>query len=335
MDWNQIWLSVQDFFVDKAWPLINALLILFFGAILVKIILVVTKRAFARSKMEVITQTFINNVLKYALYIMLFIIVLQSLGVPATTFIAVLSAMGLAIGLALKDSLSNLANGIIIIGTKPFKVNDLVNVNGVEGRVKSIQILTTTLTTKDNKEIILPNSDVLNKPMINYSTNPTRRVDFHFVVARETDIRFACETIRNVMTSDGRTLTTPAPSANLDKIDENGLDIFASCWCDNEDYWDVYYYVNENVFSEFNRLGIRLPYQQTEIRIRDDQVNLINYGELQPRQEKIREVNELSEFEKIIGIDFDKKREEHRARKRKRKSKKKTTTPAQSDDNTE
>lgn len=328
MDWNQIWLSIQDFFVDKAWPLINALLILFFGIIIVKTILLITKRTLGRSKIEIITQTFINNVLKYALYIMLLIIVLQSLGVPATAFVAVLSAMGLAIGLALKDSLSNLANGIIIIGTKPFKVNDLVNINGVEGRVKSIQILTTTLTTKDNKEIILPNSDVLTKPMINYSANPTRRVDFHFIVARESDIRFACQTILTVMNSDGRTLTTPEPSANLDKIDENGLDIFATCWCDNDDYWDVYYYVNENVYSEFNRLGIRLPYQQTEIRIRDDQVNLVNYGELPKRVEKERIVEELNDLEQIIGIDFDKKRREYQAiRKRKKKNK---TKPQQS-----
>lgn len=323
MDWNQIWLNIQDFLVDKAWPLINAILLLVFGIILVKIILSITKRALSRTRIELITQTFVNNVLKYVLYILLLITILQSLGVPSTTFITVLSAMGLTIGLALKDSLSNLANGIIITGTKPFKVNDLVNVNGVEGRVKSIQILTTTLTTKDNKEIILPNSDILNNPMTNYSTNPTRRVDFKFLVARETDIRFACDTIRKVMISDGRTLNEPAPSANLNKIDENGLDIFASCWCDNEDYWDVYYYVNENVLSEFNRLGIHLAYQQTEIRIRDDQVNLINYGELQPRQEKVREINELSEFEQILGIDFDKKREEYQERKLKRKKQQK------------
>lgn len=332
MDWNQIWLSIQDFFVDKAWPLINALLILFFGIIIVKTILLITKRTLGRSKIEIITQTFINNVLKYALYIMLLIIVLQSLGVPATTFVAVLSAMGLAIGLALKDSLSNLANGIIIIGTKPFKVNDLVNINGVEGRVKSIQILTTTLTTKDNKEIILPNSDVLTKPMINYSANPTRRVDFHFIVARESDIRFACQTILTVMNSDGRTLTTPEPSANLDKIDENGLDIFATCWCDNDDYWDVYYYVNENVYSEFNRLGIRLPYQQTEIRIRDDQVNLVNYGELPKRVEKERIVEELSDLEQIIGIDFDKKRREYQATRKRKKKNKTKPQQSQSDD---
>ena len=330
MDWNQIWLSIQEFFVDKAWPLINAMLILFFGIIFVKIILAITKRSLGRSRVELITQTFINNVLKYVLYILLLITILQSLGVPSTTFIAVLSAMGLAIGLALKDSLSNLANGIIIISTKPFKVNDLVNVNGVEGRIKSIHILTTTLTTKDNKEIILPNSDILNNPMTNYSANPTRRVDFHFTISRESDIRLACETIRKVMNSDGRTLNEPAPSANLNKIEENGLDIFASCWCDNEDYWDVYYYVNENVFSQFNKLGIRIPYQQTEIRIRDDQVNLINYGELQTRQEKVREANELSEFEQILGIDFDKKRKE---RNQKRKNKKKQQP--QSDDNAE
>jgi len=335
MDWNQIWLSIQDFFVDKAWPLINALLILFFGIIIVKTILLITKRTLGRSKIEIITQTFINNVLKYALYIMLLIIVLQSLGVPATTFVAVLSAMGLAIGLALKDSLSNLANGIIIIGTKPFKVNDLVNINSVEGRVKSIQILTTTLTTKDNKEIILPNSDVLTKPMINYSANPTRRVDFHFIVARESDIRIACQTILTVMNSDGRTLTTPEPSANLDKIDENGLDIFATCWCDNDDYWDVYYYVNENVYSEFNRLGIRLPYQQTEIRIRDDQVNLVNYGELPKRVEKERIVEELSDLEQIIGIDFDKKRREYQATRKRKKKNKTKPQQSQSDDITE
>jgi len=310
MDWSQFWLDVQTFLTTSGWQLVQTVLVLIIGIIVVKVLIAVIKRAFRRSTMDAITQSFLNSIIKYALYIVLWIIVLQILGVPSTTFIAALSTIGLAIGLALKDSLSNLANGIIIITTKPFSKDEYIAIGDVEGKVKSIQILTTTLTTKDNKDVILPNSDIVSKAITNYSKSPVRRVDFHFSVAYESDLQKVYNTILSVINSDGRTFKDPAPKVVLNQMGDSGLDIFAYCWCDNVDYWDVYWNIQELVFSEFNRNNISIPYNQIDVRMRNndevENVKLFSKDKLPTRVEKVRTKEEKSALEDIFGVNFDK-----------------------------
>ena len=299
MDWNSVWEAIKNFFVNQGWPLVEAILILIAGIILVKIALKIIRSAFKKSRLEQITQSFLLSIIKYGLYLILMIIVLQILGVPMTSFIAALSAAGLAIGLALQNSLTNLASGIIIVSTKPFKIGDYISVNGVEGTVKNIQILTTTITTVDNKDIVLPNSTITNNSVINYQANSTRRVNFKFSVAYSEDLQVVRETVLRVINSDGRVRQNPAPMVRLDGFGDSGLNILATCWVDTEDYWGVYWDINELILSEFNRLHISIPYNQVEVRMRTD-TPPAPYRELPQRVEKVRKQKQKSLLENLL-----------------------------------
>lgn len=299
MTWEEFWTSFKDFFTTRGWPIVEAILVFICGFIVIKIIMKIIRTAFKRSKMEKITQSFLLSVIKYALYLILLLIVLQILGVPITAFVAALSAAGLAIGLALQNSLTNLASGIIIVSTKPFKAGDYISVNGVEGKVQTIHILTTTITTKDNKNVIIPNSIITANCVTNYHANSTRRIDFQFSVAYSEDMRVVRDTILNVFKTDGRVLSDPEPMVRLDGFGDSGLKVLAACWVDKEDYWNVYWQINEYIISEFNRLHITIPYNQVEVRMRTD-TPPAPVMPLPERKEKVRVKKKKSKIEELL-----------------------------------
>ena len=176
--WEKIKNWCIDFALNGGATLLKGVLVLVLGLVIVKILLNIITKSFAKSKMEKITQTFLMSIIKFTLYILLILIVASTLGIPTTGIVALLTACTLAISLSLQDSISNLANGIVIITTKPFKEGDYVNVQGNEGKVRAIKMLTTTIVTNDNKEVIIPNSNIVTNEIINYSSMPKRRVDF-------------------------------------------------------------------------------------------------------------------------------------------------------------
>ena len=151
----------------------------------------------------------------------------------------------------------------------------------------------TTLLTNDNKKITLPNSNILNGEVTNLGACPTRRVDFLFSVAYETDVELVKKIVTDVMKSDGRVFLDPAPFCRLKILGASSIDFAANCWCDNEDSWDVYYYVIENVYNEFKRNNVSIPYNQLEIRERKDEVKMpVTEAPLPERVEKVRPVEE-------------------------------------------
>ena len=320
MTWAEIWESVQHFFATSGINVARALLLWIVGYIVIRLVIVVVQRIFKKSKMEKVAQGFIVSIIRFALHIILIIMVLQALGVEITGIVAALATAGLAIGLALKDSLGNVASGVILLITKPFKEGDYIKVDGVEGKVKNIKIFTTALITLDNKLVVLPNSSVVNNPLTNFSNRKTRRVDYTFSVAYESDVELVKKVVTDVMKSDGRVLLNPEPMCRICNFNESSVDFFAFCWCDSSDYWDVYYYVWDNVFNEFKRNNITIPYKQVEVRMRDDKVVMpVRVAPLPERQEKTRKE------EKIQSIDhfFDKLEDgEIDAKKLKEQSKK-------------
>ena len=207
--WEEVVASLKTFFLDNWLNVVYFFVALFIGIVLVKIILRITRSVLARSKMEKITQSFLLSLLKFVLYLLLILILAQIIGIPITGLVALISAAGLAVSLALQDSLSNLANGIIIISSKPFHEGDYVQINGVEGTVKNIRMLTTALVTPDNKLIVLPNSNIVTNEIVNYNVLGRRRVDLTFSVAYESDLKQVCGIISEVIRSDGRTLEDP------------------------------------------------------------------------------------------------------------------------------
>ena len=301
MNWSNIWDSLTSTLLSSGLKILKAVLIAVIGMILVKLVMKAVRAILAKSKLEKITQSFLCSVLKFVLNIIVIISAVQALGVDTTSLIALISAAGLAVSLSLQDSLSNLANGIILISTKPFKEGDYVQINGVEGTVQNIRMLTTCLATTDNKIVVIPNSTIVTNEIINYSARKERRVGFEFDIAYESDIEKAKEIILNVMKSNGNILLDKAPFVSLKTLKESSLGLIANCWCDTEDYWSVYYYVMDNVYNEFKRNNISVPFNQLEVRLRNDEVIApFRTEQLPERVEKVREEaskkNSLTEF---------------------------------------
>lgn len=293
MDWQAIWNSIVNFFKSNAWNILWFFVILVVGIIVIKIVLRLVKKLFSRTKIEKMAQQFVITILKFVLYLALVLLLLSQIGIEISGILTACSAVILAVGMALQNSISNVANGIIIISNKMFKKGDYIITGGVEGQVTDINFLFTTLITTDNKKITLPNSNILNGEVTNLGAYPTRRVDFMFSVAYETDVELVKKIVTDVMKSDGRVLLDPAPFCRLKVLGASSIDFAANCWCDNSDYWDVYYYVIENVYNEFKRNNVSIPYNQLEIRERKDNVVMpVIEAPLQERVEKVREIEE-------------------------------------------
>ncbi len=273
MDWNTIWTNIVNFFTTNGLQLLYAILVLIVGLIAIKLINKLVAKLLLKTKLERIAQGFIRSIIKVLLYVVLIFAVLQMFGIPITGLVTVLATAGAAIALSLKDSLSNVACGMIIITNKPFKQNDYIQIDDLEGTVKSIKIMNTELITTDNKTIVIPNSTIMSSEVINYSTQGSRRLEMYFDVAYETDINLAKKVILDVCHSNGNIILTPEPTVNLKYFKDSGMSLFLTCWT-KAPYWDVYFYIMEHVYNEFKRNGISLSYSSIEVRMRNDDVVL-------------------------------------------------------------
>ena len=287
-DFKQIWDDIVVFFTTKYWNVLLFFAALLIGIILVKLLVKLTRRILKRSKIEKIGQSFILNIVKYLLYLILILILLSIIGVNLSGVLTAISAAILAVGMALQSYIANLASGLIIVSMHMINKGDFITSGDVTGTVQDINFLFTTINSTDNKKIMLPNSTIVNSSLTNYGANGTRRVDFTFSVAYESDVEEVKAVVLAVMHSYNRIKEDPIPFCRLKTLGSSGIDFFANCWCDSDDYWDVYYYVTENVFNEFKRKGISIPYAQTEVRLRTDNVTLpIDGDKLPEREERI------------------------------------------------
>ena len=289
MDWAGVWTTIKDYFSSNVWNIVKFFATLVIGVVVIKTLLYTLRKLLSRSKMEEVARNFILAILKFLLWLIFVLALLSILGVQVTGIITALSAAILAIGMALQSNISNVANGIIIVATKMFKKGDYIIVGDKEGNIVEINFLFTTIFTPDNKKITIPNSTIVNSSVVNAGANPKRRVNFTFPVAYETDVELVKKIVTDVMKSNGKVYLDPAPFCKLKEFGSSSIDFFANCWCDSEDYWDVYYYVMEKVFNEFKRNGISIPFAQVEVRDRTDEV-VMPYDEtpLPERVEKER-----------------------------------------------
>ena len=318
MDWNKIWNSVTDFFTNNFWNIVMFFSVLVIGIIVVKIILNITKRLLRKTKIEKVTQSFLHHIIKFCLYLILILILLNIMGISISGLLTTISALVLAIGMALQNIITNIANGIVIVTTGMFKKGDFISVSGVDGSVLDINFLFTSITTTDNKKITIPNSDILNNPVTNYGANPTRRVDFSFDVAYESDVELVKKVILDVINSNGKVRGDKEPFCRLKLLESSSIKFVANCWVDSEDYWDVYYYVVENVFNEFKRHNISIPYNQLEIRERKDNVKMPVIGDgLKSTDKKVRVKSDKIDLENdgLLEILHKKKKANKKAKK--------------------
>lgn len=270
MDWKMFWDSVKSWFTSTGVNLLKVVLAVIIGVIIVKIVVAVIKKILLKSKLDKVVIRFLINITKFVLYLMLLYICASMLGIPMTGFIALISAAGLAVSLALQGSLSNLANGIVLIITKPFKENDFVEIGSQSGNVHEIRMMNTILDTVDNKRVVIPNKYVVENMLINYTTNGTRKVVFDFDVAYSTDIEKCKAIINTVIMNHEKVLLDPTPFIALKSLGESNITIMASCWCKSDDYWTVFYDIMDSVFNEFKREQISIAYNQLEVRLRNE-----------------------------------------------------------------
>jgi small conductance mechanosensitive channel len=245
-----------------------ALGIVLVGYIVIRILCSIIRKALNRSKLDEVLHTFIINCVRIVLWIMVVITALNSVGIPVSAFLAALGAAGVAVALALKDSLSNFAGGILIILTKPFKKDDYIEDDQTAGKVDKIDLLYTTLITFDNKVITIPNGKLANSTIVNYSGMESRRVDCRFSVSYEDDIGRVKDVLLAVVESDSRIFMEPVPIIGVAGHGESSVDIDLKVWCSNQDYWDVKYYLEEQVKLAFDESDITIPFPQVEVRLK-------------------------------------------------------------------
>jgi small conductance mechanosensitive channel len=250
------------FYIPK---IVTAILVLIIGLWIISMIVKGFNKASAKSSMEPSLQKFLSSLFSMALKAMLLISVISMLGIETTSFVAVLGAMGLAVGFALQGSLSNFAGGVLILIFKPFKVGDFIEGAGHMGTVSSIEVLATTLKTPDNKTIIIPNGALSGSSITNFSTEAKRRVDFVFGIGYGDDMKKAKKTIEDVVNADSRVLKDPAPFIAIGNLGDSAVDITTRVWVNAADYWGVYFDTTEAVKAAFDAQQISIPFPQMDI----------------------------------------------------------------------
>lgn len=259
--------DIKNFFTNAGLNVLIGILIIIVGLIVCKIVKVVLRRVLVRAKRDEAIISFVVSLTDIILKIVVLISALATMGINTASIITVLGTCGVAIGLALKDSLGNLASGIIIIINKPFKKGDYVQVGGVEGTVEAINLFNTKLITADNKAIILPNSTAVNNPIVNHDGQETRRVDLTFSTPKGMELQTVKDIISSVVDADARTLKDPAYSIRMTSQTTDALVFKLMVWCADKNYWDVLLDLNEQIYTELNAKGIRQPAAQLEISI--------------------------------------------------------------------
>ena len=244
-----------------------AVVVLIVGLWIVGIINNAISRTLEKRNMDAGLRGFMKSIIGTGLKIALIITALSQLGIEMTSFVALIGAAGLAIGMALSGSLQNFAGGFMILTLKPFKVGDFVELQGHAGVVKEIQIFHTILKTGDNKTIIIPNAPISNGSLINYSTEETRRVDMVFGIGYSDDIDLAKATLQNLLDSDTRILKDPATFIAVKELADSSVNFVVRAWVKSGDYWGVYFDMQETVKKTFDAKNISIPFPQTDVHL--------------------------------------------------------------------
>lgn len=247
-----------------------ALLILISGIILSKWFVKLVCRGMRRAKIDDMLVDFVTSLLKWALYFVFIIAALNRLGVPTTSFIAVLGAAGLAIGLALKDSLQNFAAGVMLIIFRPFKTGDSIQAGGAEGVVENVHIFSTTMRTPDNREIILPNGDIFGGKIVNNNARATRRIDLVIGVGYDDDLRKAKQVLEGVLALEERLLKDPEPLIAVGELGASSVDILVRPWVKTTDYFATKCALTENIKLALDDAGISIPFPQMDLHLNQD-----------------------------------------------------------------
>ena len=261
------WQSVYSAIITFGIQIVAALVTLVIGLIVIGWITRFTERRLTKTKVEKSLHAFLISLIGTLLKILLIISIASFLGFEMSVFIAVLAAASFAIGLAFQGSLANFAGGVLILLLRPFKVGDFIEAVGYMGTVHEVQIFHTLLNTADNRRIIIPNGNLANTSVVNFSFNPTRRMDFKFGVGYGDDIDRVKAILMEIIENYEEVMEEPAPQVLLGEHGDSAIVFFVRAWCKREDYWTVYFDALEQVKRRFDQEGISIPYPQMDVHV--------------------------------------------------------------------
>lgn len=248
--------------------LIGALITLIIGMWVISIIRGVVRRRFEKKDVDPSLRGFLNSMIGITLKLMLWIAVIGMMGVQMTSFIAILGAAGLAVGMALSGTLQNFAGGVMILLFKPFKVGDVISAQGHTAAVNEIQIFNTILKTPDNKTVIIPNGGLSTGSMVNFSTEAKRRVDFTFGIGYGDDVDKAKEVLMKLIKADERIINDPAePFIAVSELADSSVNLVVRVWAEAANYWGIYFDLTEQVYKTFDKEGLNIPFPQMDVHV--------------------------------------------------------------------
>lgn len=258
---------MSNFAIPWGINIILALGTFFVGRWVANILLRIVKKLLGRSKMDVILVNFVVPILHALLLLFIVVAALDQLGVDTTSLIALLAAAGLAVGLAMKDSLQNFAAGVMLIIFRPFTAGDFVEAGGTAGVVETISIFSTIMRTGDNREVIVPNGAIYNGTITNYSARETRRIDMVFGIGYDDDIRKVKQLLGDILAADERVLKEPAAQVVVGELANSSVNFHVRPWVKSGDYWDVRFDLTERIKLAFDDNGISIPYPQMDVHL--------------------------------------------------------------------
>ena len=253
--------------------ILAALLIFFIGKWMARMVTTLLTKLLDKKKIDVTLIQFLDSILYYTLLIVVLIAAAGQLGINTTSFLTIVGAAGLAIGLALKDSLSNFASGFMLIIFHPFRVGDFVKAGGASGTVKSIDMFNTTIHTPDNQKVIVPNSKITTDVITNVTANDTRRVDLVIGIGYDDDILKAKSVLKGIIKEEKRILENPATTIAVSELADSSVNFVVRPWVKTTDYWGVYFDLTEKVKITFDKEGISIPYPQQDVHLFSEQKN--------------------------------------------------------------
>lgn len=267
VDWHDL---LKDFVSESIWiglKILVALAIYFVGRAIVRWVLRVMERNFERRKVDASLRTFLHNLVSVIAYLLLLLAVVQTLGVNATSIIAIFSAATLAIGMALSGTMQNFAGGVMILLLRPYRVGDFISAQGQSGTVEEIMLFSTKITTVDKQTIYIPNSTISTSIIDNYSHSELRRVDITVSISYGDDVDVAREAMLELCKADDRVLTDPEAVVYVAALADSSVNLSLRAWVKNADYWSVFFDLNERIYKTLPQRNIHFPFPQLDVRI--------------------------------------------------------------------
>lgn len=267
VDWNNLWQTIISWISTTGLRLVIALVVLFIAFKLINFVAKRLERLFSKRHIDKTIESVLINLFRKGMKLICFIAFLGVVGIETTSFAALVASLGVGVGLALQGTLGNFAGGILLVILRPFKLGDFIESNGQAGTVEEINIFYTTIITPDNKSILIPNGNVCNGTIVNYSMKDTRRVDLTFSISYSDDFEKAKALILECVAKTGLALENPAPFVNVVSHGASSIDIVTRVWTKSSDYWTVHFNLLEAVKKSFDENGISIPFPQLDVHV--------------------------------------------------------------------